>query len=784
MGIKFKARVLLELGAELISSDQIALYELIKNALDARSPKVVVTISSVLSRGELQRLEYGLKNDEFADDDLEEEISSSIDPSASSEVISKFTDSICSALPELRASILLELYSEYTWIRVEDTGHGMSEEELDSIFLTIGTPNRLLQRALIDDGSVLGEKGIGRLSSMRLGDFLEVESTKVGEKSWNKLVVDWSVLKRNPNLDADKFEVSVGRGERKSDSSIKGTCITIRNLQSDWSSEKLRSIADTDFAKLINPFNPDANRPDIRFFFNKEKITIPTFESEKLAYAHATCKAQFGYDKSGQPVLKGSVTYNVYGKSKQFELTGVHLRSALAKKAGRKKKAIGATSISASLTQGLMKLGEFKLEAHWFNRQKLRLDKPDGYDSALKWLANWGGGLLLYRDNFRVYPYAEIRDDWLDLDGVAFGSGGYKMNRKQIVGSVSISGKKNPELQDQTNREGLRDNDEKAALVALLRHTLLTEFKTYLNSVEGETTESAAKEFPKLEKRLDEAQQEAVKHAKKLRERVGKEDVAVVNSLLDRMQDMALAWEKAKLAIKNYEAEIDNYVHLAGVGLMTEFIFHELSRMTHSTLKTLKGYSASTPAEKAQLKLLREQLDTLDKRIRILDPLATPGRQRKENFDLVELIKEVLQAHSSQFERHEIKYSLDALDSSFKVYAVKGQVIQIFENLISNSVYWLKQELELRRFSPKIEIMLDPLVGEIQFSDNGPGIPVVRGEEIFNPFFSTKPADDGRGLGLFISRKLAEYNSITIDLDDPGVSKTHRGFVICFKGKK
>jgi hypothetical protein len=112
MGIKFKARVLLELGAELISSDQIALYELIKNALDARSPKVVVTISSVLSRGELQRLEYGLKNDEFADDDLEEEISSSIDPSASSEVISKFTDSICSALPELRASILLELYSE------------------------------------------------------------------------------------------------------------------------------------------------------------------------------------------------------------------------------------------------------------------------------------------------------------------------------------------------------------------------------------------------------------------------------------------------------------------------------------------------------------------------------------------------------------------------------------------------------------------------------------------------------------------------------------------------
>nr|WP_175549351.1 sensor histidine kinase [Pseudomonas sp. NFACC19-2] len=775
---------MLELGAELISSDQIALYELIKNALDARSPKVVVNISSSLSRGEFQRLVQTLKNDELTDEDIEEEIASSIESLTSLEIVTNLTNSICSALPERRAAILSKFYNEHTWIRIEDTGHGMSEEELDTIFLTIGTPNRLLQRARTEDDSVLGEKGIGRLSSMRLGDCLEVESTKAGEKSWNKLVVDWGVLKKNPNLDADKFEVSVGSGEKKSDPSIKGTRITIRNLQSDWSAEKLRSIADTDFAKLINPFNYDAARPDIRFFYNQERVIIPAFESEKLEYAHATCKASFGYDKSGQPVLKGTVAYHVYGKSKEFELTGVHLKSALAKKAGRKKKTVGGSSISAGLTQGLMNLGEFNLEAHWFNRQKLRLDKPDGYDAALRWLAGWGGGLLLYRDNFRVYPYAEIRDDWLDLDGVAFGSGGYKMNRKQIVGSVSISGKKNPELQDQTNREGLRDNDEKAALIALLRHTLLTEFKTYLNSVEGETTESAAKEFPKLEKRLDEAQREAVKHAKKLRDRVEKEDVAVVNSLLDRMQDMALAWEKAKLAIKNYEAEIDSYVHLAGVGLMTEFIFHELSRMTHSTLKTLKGYSASTPAEKAQLKILREQLDTLDKRIRILDPLATPGRQRKEKIDLVALIKEVLDAHSSQFERHEIVCSCEALGGSFKIYAVKGQVIQIFENLISNSVYWLKQDLELRRFVPTIDIVLDATAGEVQFSDNGPGIPIVRGDEIFNPFFSTKPADDGRGLGLYISRKLAEYNDITIELDDPGVSKVHRGFVVCFKGEK
>jgi hypothetical protein len=37
MTFNIKARVLLELGAELISSDGIALYELIKNSVDAKA---------------------------------------------------------------------------------------------------------------------------------------------------------------------------------------------------------------------------------------------------------------------------------------------------------------------------------------------------------------------------------------------------------------------------------------------------------------------------------------------------------------------------------------------------------------------------------------------------------------------------------------------------------------------------------------------------------------------------------------------------------------------------
>jgi len=40
---------------------------------------------------------------------------------------------------------------------------------------------------------------------------------------------------------------------------------------------------------------------------------------------------------------------------------------------------------------------------------------------------------------------------------------------------------------------------------------------------------------------------------------------------------------------------------------------------------------------------------------------------------------------------------------------------------------------------------------EIRIRDNGNGIPVEVREKIFNPFFTTKPTGQGKGLGLSIS---------------------------------
>jgi hypothetical protein len=64
-------------------------------------------------------------------------------------------------------------------------------------------------------------------------------------------------------------------------------------------------------------------------------------------------------------------------------------------------------------------------------------------------------GINIYRDGFRVLPYGEPRNDWLCLDLRRVQNPTMRLPNNQIMGYVLISADKNPQLRDQSNREGL-----------------------------------------------------------------------------------------------------------------------------------------------------------------------------------------------------------------------------------------------------------------------------------------------------------------------------------------
>jgi len=62
---------------------------------------------------------------------------------------------------------------------------------------------------------------------------------------------------------------------------------------------------------------------------------------------------------------------------------------------------------------------------------------------------------------------------------------------------------------------------------------------------------------------------------------------------------------------------------------------------------------------------------------------------------------------------------------------------------------------------------------EVRVIDNGVGMDAATLEEIFTPFFTTKPVGEGTGLGLPISRQIVEKHGGTIDVEStPGIGTT------------
>jgi signal transduction histidine kinase len=790
MSIVFKARVLLELGAELISSDAVALYELIKNGIDAGSQRISIEIAVAMLSSSYRQLQFEYGQNPPKDLTVEsflEDVEDRIEKSATENQKAKFLGIIGTprSLDEGLARLAEAFFSENS-ITVIDHGRGMTSEQLVSCYLTVGTPMRLIERRDSRPGErvPLGEKGIGRLAAMRLGHYVGVETMVRGETSRQELVLDWRPVFADPNLDADAltFEPKTALDAKPANES--GTRIRIQDIQSDWDQEKIRALSETDFAKLADPFSDNFANQFISVLFQGDKQTfINGFQSSLLRYADAICEIDFRTGRRGEgdgsPRLHVTTTYSTYNKSETVTHEGAHLNSIVSFAPRGKSRPRGSDRLAGSdeVINALRTLGDFRAKFYWFNRGRLMRKNSELWQSTLKrFVQTWSGGLLVYRDGFRVYPYGSASDDWLDLDRKALAGSAYKLNRAQIVGYLYVGTQSNPQLQDQTNREGFRDCPEKEALRRLLRQAIISDCRTFLERIDKEDKAADQEAISSIEQRIAENQRSATDSLRLLQSRVPNER-DTITAILSQLAEVEDAWERAKEALLAHDAEIEQYVHLAGVGLMVELVAHELARTTDTALEILSRKAiASNPK---LLENLEAQLKTVNKRVRVLDELSIPGRQRKAVYDVAGLCQLIKELYESKAERHKIIVNVTKVGKGTLSRRVeKGQILQILDNLMSNAMYWLVRRVD-RSIKPEITIEIDVEQGVVRFVDNGPGIPASTGDRVFDAFYTTKPSGEGRGLGLYISKRLATENNAELSLV-PATTGTHVGFQLAF----
>jgi ligand-binding sensor domain-containing protein/signal transduction histidine kinase len=111
-----------------------------------------------------------------------------------------------------------------------------------------------------------------------------------------------------------------------------------------------------------------------------------------------------------------------------------------------------------------------------------------------------------------------------------------------------------------------------------------------------------------------------------------------------------------------------------------------------------------------------------------------------------------LRAQDSSFN---IKIETQFDDTIGKVNVVPQDLSRVFLNIINNGCYSANDKKKSRPngFAPTIRVSSKNLGDkfEVRIWDNGNGIPQSVLDKIFNPFFTTKPAGAGTGLGLSMS---------------------------------
>ena len=780
MSFSFEARTLLELGKELISSDEVALYELIKNAVDAGSPKVEIDVRSRLAYTDYREAVRQLRESGKALSEVTAFIRGKMDQDERGWCEKCLVELDRTTDRHTYGERLDTHYARLNSIEIRDTGEGMSFEDLSDVYLRIGTRHRRRQNE--GGATKLGDKGIGRLSAMRLGQQLTVETSKEGEWHWNMLGVDWGVFSHTENMLVEDIEIAPERGRRKRDRTHHGTTIRIESLSSDWTWVRFNELLDGKIARFMDPFEAGMANRLLVARHNGRRVMIPSIPKALIRHAHASCRARF-YFEHDDPVIEGKVDYREKQRSTMIEVRGSEVmtvnRTARRRRAKRGHAAFGETPISRD---ALVKLGGFDLEIHWYNRRIV--DSIEGLTenktASRAEIARWSGGPMLYRYGFRVLPFGDPDDDWISLDKRAFGSSGFKLNRQQVFGRIRIQ-TPHRYLREQTNREGLVQSEVSDALTRLVMWVVDVEFRNFINEVDKQEKLQFRKE--QLENnqilRVEKTLARAVSDLRGMLDAQYEQEIEEVESTAKELRDEALAvLNRLDEVEKQSTEDREQFVYLAGVGLMTEFIFHELERAVSHTMRVISEVGA-TPASVSTLK---DQLQTLHKRVAAFDELTGEKRQTRTRFDLCELVREVLGNHEREFARHGIDWVLDLPKGDFTIRAVRGMAIQILENLVVNAAYWLKRQAEYEEgFVPRLVVTVDDEARYMMVQDNGPGVPVSRRERIFQPFVTTKPSGMGKGLGLFIARDMAEYHGWSLGTESPpGRIRSNRinGFVL------
>jgi two-component system, NtrC family, sensor kinase len=270
-------------------------------------------------------------------------------------------------------------------------------------------------------------------------------------------------------------------------------------------------------------------------------------------------------------------------------------------------------------------------------------------------------------------------------------------------------------------------------------------------------------------------------------------NVGLFNEVQQRTRELSTSLDELRAA----QDRLVQTEKLASLGQLTAGIAHEIknplnfvnnfSALSAELIEEMKGVLSDVSLDKNK----REELDEITQMLKsnlekvvqhgkradsIVKNMLLHSRQgsgEHRPVDINAIVDESLNLayHGARAEKTgfniKIQRDFDPAVGMADVYP--QEITRVLLNLISNGFYaTAKRETQAGDgFEPTLSAATKNLGDkvEIRIRDNGTGIPEEVKEKIFNPFFTTKPAGEGTGLGLSMSHDIVvKQHGGTIDV--------------------
>lgn len=199
---------------------------------------------------------------------------------------------------------------------------------------------------------------------------------------------------------------------------------------------------------------------------------------------------------------------------------------------------------------------------------------------------------------------------------------------------------------------------------------------------------------------------------------------------------------------------------LATLGEVTANIVHEINNplTVIQTSAQLLGNGLAKAHPESDLKRYVERITSMSKRVgKIVKTMKNYARttdvEERQVTSINDIIEDVEILSSLKISASNVTFEGIRTVDDLKVFVEPTQVSQILVNLVQNAIDAVQGQQGARI---SIRAMRHGSFCLLKVIDNGPGIPTEITNQIFNPFFTTKPTGVGTGLGLSISKRIAE----------------------------